>query len=327
MKHSKFFSVLVAIALALYAITGFYFLPLSDFEGDLTRLGKLPESKFGWTKPQPAIAADLLRQATWQEADVLVVGDSFSKPHLWQTVLTQQGLRVRTEDWRSIRAICANFSPWLKSQGFNGKRVIFEMAERGAEEVLERSVRCNKMSYRTLPYLQPTPPETLPDRQLPSYTGKLSVGIQTWLHTLEYSYLIGSPDFKQWDLPNHVRMQRIPNGCDLFSHPQCQDALFLTEDRIQDFNETILVNMNTIITELNGFKSIWVVVPDKSTVYINFNKQFWNHAELRFHAPNLLHVFRKEIENKTIDFYRGNDTHLSTNGFLVMGEAIQQSMQ
>jgi hypothetical protein len=60
---------------------------------------------------------------------------------------------------------------------------------------------------------------------------------------------------------------------------------------------------------------------------IAYNKQFWNHAEQRFNAPNLLQVFRKGIENKTIDFYRGNDTHLSTNGFLVMGEAIQQSMQ
>ena len=327
MKHSKLFSILVVAALTIYAIIGFYFLPLSDFEGDLTRLGKLPESKFGWTKPQPAIAADLLQQATWQEADVLVVGDSFSKPHLWQTVLTQQGLRVRTEDWRNIHSICADFSPWLKSQKFNGKFVIFEMVERGAEDVLERSVRCNKMSYRATPYLQPSPPEVLPDRQLRRYTGKLSVGIQTWFHSLEYSYLNGSPDFKQWELPNQVRMQRIPNGCDLFSHPQCQHALFLTEDRIQDFNETILASMNTINTELKGFKPIWVVVPDKSTAYLNFNKQFWNRAEQRLHAPNLLKIFRSEIENKTIDFYRGNDTHLSTNGFLVMGEAIRQSMQ
>jgi hypothetical protein len=326
MKHSKLFSILVILTLAIYAIIGFYFLPLSSFEGDLTRLAKLPESEFGWTKPQPTITAELLRQSTWQEADVLVVGDSFSKPHLWQTVLTQQGLQVRTEDWRNIRAICEDFSPWLKSQGFNGKFVIFEMVERGAEDVLDRSVSCNKMSYRPSPYSQPSPPETLPDRQLRSYTGKLSIGIQTWLHSLQYTYLDNSPDFKQWELPNHVKMQRLSNGCDLFSHPRCQDVLFLTEDRIQDFNETMLDNMGTINSNLSGFKPVWVIVPDKSTAYFNFNKQFWNRAEQRFHAPNLLHSFRKEIENKTTDFYRGNDTHLSTNGFLIMGENIRQSM-
>ena len=327
MKQSKLFSILVVATLTIYAIIGFYFLPLGDFEGDLTRLGKLPESKFGWTKQQPAIAADLLQQAAWQDADVLVVGDSFSKPHLWQTVLTQQGLRVHTEDWRNIHSICEDFSSWLKSKNFNGKFVIFEMVERGAEDVLDRSVNCHKMTYRETTYLQPAPPATLPDRQLRRYTGQLSVGIQTWLHSIEYSYLSSSPDFKQWGLPNHVKMQRIANGCDLFSHPSCQDVLFLTEDRIQDFNETMLNNMNTVNAELNGYKPIWVIVPDKSTAYLNFNKQFWSHAEQRFHSPNLLHVFRKEIENQTIDFYRGNDTHLSTKGFLVMGDAIRQSMQ
>jgi len=327
MNYSKVFSVLVVAALTIYAIIGFYFLPLSDFEGDLTRLGKMPESEFGWTKPQPAIAADLLQQATWQEADVLVVGDSFSRPHLWQTVLTQHGLRVRTEDWRNIHSICEDFSPWLKMQKFTGKFVIFEMVERGAEDVLDRSVKCKQMSYHATPYLQPSPPETLPDRQVRRYTGMLSVGIQTWLHSLEYSFLNGTPDFKQWELPNHVKMHRIANGCDLFSHPHCQDALFLTEDRIQDFNETMLGNMNAVNAELSGFKPIWVVVPDKTTAYLNFNKQFWNLAERRFQAPNLLQIFRNEIKNNKIDLYRGNDTHLSTEGFLIMGEAIRNSMQ
>lgn len=326
MKHAKLFSVLVIAALSVYAIFGFYLLPLGDFEGDLTRLAMLPESKFGWTKPQPAIASNLLQQAPWQDADVLVVGDSFSKPHLWQTVLTQRGLQVRTEDWQNIHSICEDFSSWIKSQKFNGKFVIFEMVERGAEDVLERSVKCNRMSYRTTHYLQPSPPVTLPDRQLSHYSGKLSVGMETWLHSQEYSYLNANSDFKPWELPNHVKMQHISNGCDLFSHPKCQDVLFLTEDRIQDFNETMLNNINSINSKLSGFTPIWVVVPDKSTVYLNYNKQFWNHAEQLFQAPNLLQVFRKEIQNEKIDFYRGNDTHLSTEGFLVMGEAIQSSM-
>jgi hypothetical protein len=260
---------------------------------------------------------------------VIVLGDSFSRSHLWQTALAQQGLRVRTEDWQNIPAICTDFSSWLNSRKFHGQFVVFEMVERAAEDVLERSVRCSQMSYHARPIFnpRPLPPATLPNRQLRHYTGKLSVGIQTWFHSVEYSYLNGSPDFMQWELPNHVKMQRISNGCDLFSHPYCQDVLFLTEDRIPDFNETMLNNMGTINSRLSGFKSIWVVVPDKSTVYLNFNKQFWNRAEQHFHAPNLLRVFRKEIQNNKIDLYRGNDTHLSTEGFLIMGEAIRKSMQ
>ena len=60
-------------------------------------MGLLPETLFGWTKPQPALDAKWMQQASMQEADVLVIGDSFSDSRVWQTVLTQHGLKVRTE--------------------------------------------------------------------------------------------------------------------------------------------------------------------------------------------------------------------------------------
>lgn len=326
MKHAKLFSVVVVAALSIYAIAGFYFLPLASFEGGLTRMSQLPESQFGWTKPQPAIAPELFRQAEWQEADVLVVGDSFSMEHLWQTVLTQHGLRVRTETWQNIRDICEDFTPWLKSQGFKGRHIIIEIIERNTEDVINRSLGCKNMSYHSVHYPPAGPPQVLPDRQHADYSGKLSVGIRTQLHALEYSYLSKDSNFRHWDLPNNVRMDRLPDGCDLFSHPRCQDVLFLAGDRIQDFNETMLAKMSSINSRLNGVTPVWVIVPDKSTAYLNPNKQFWNQAASRFQSPNLLETFRLAIGNKAVDLYRGNDTHLSTEGYLIMGEAIRQSM-
>ena len=336
MKHTKLFSVLVIASLFIYATLGFYFLPLSGFEGGLTRMGKLPESLFGWTKPQPQIHSELLRQSDWQDADVLVVGDSFSvgdpllsntKPYLWQTVLVQNGFKVHTEGWGNISAICEDFTPWLKSKGFKGKYIILENVERAAESNLDKSIKCHSMSYRSTPYSLPSPPDVIPDRERKDYSGKLSVGIQTWLHELEYSYLSSQSNFNQWELPNHVKMQRLSNGCSLFSHPRCQDVLFLTEDRIEDFDENMFAKMATIESRLPNLTPIWVIVPDKSTVYLNPNKQFWNQSSQRLHAPNLLKSFRQSIQNNTVDLYRGNDTHLSTEGFLIMGETIRQSMQ
>lgn len=334
MKHTKLFSLLVITALSFYAVIGFYYLPLSSFEGDLTRMSKLSESLFGWTKPQPAIAPELLHQSKWQDADVLVVGDSFSAgdlhsntmPYLWQAVLVKHGLRVHTESWESIRAICEDFVPWLKSQGFKGKYIVLENVERGAEGNLEKSIKCHSMSYRSSPYPQPVSPDASPNRKVSDYSGKLSVGIQTQLHTWEYLYLNSDPDFKHWELPNHVNMNRLSNGCELFSHPRCQDVLFLTEDRIQDFDEGMISKMAVIESRLKGFSLIWAIVPDKSTAYLNSNKQFWIKAEKRFMAPNMLQVFRLAIEKKTVDLYRGNNTHLSNEGFLIMGEAILKSM-
>jgi hypothetical protein len=326
MKHAKLFSLLVIVALSIYAMAGFYLLPLAGFEGGLTRMSKLPESQFGWTKPQPAIAPELLRQAEWQDADVLVVGDSFSMEHLWQTVLAQHGLRVRTETWENIRDICEDFTPWLKSQGFKGSHIIIEIIERNAEDVINRSLRCKNMSYHSVLYPPASPPAVLPNRQHADYSGKLSVGIQTQLHSLAYMHLSKHPDFRRWDLPNNVRMERLAEGCDLFSHPRCQDVLFLAEDRTQDFNETMLDKMSTINSRLSGVTPIWAIVPDKSTAYLNPNKQFWHQAASRFQSPDLLETFRLAIRNKTVDLYRGNDTHLSTEGYLIMGEAIRQSM-
>ena len=144
MKYAKLFSLLVVSIIGLYGAVGFYFLPLAGFEGDLTRVGMLPESMFGWTKPQPAVDPILLRSASWQEADVLVVGDSFSAPRIWQTVLVKRGLKVRTESWGGLPAICEDFDEWLKNIGFKGKYVLLEIVERNTEGTLSKSINCKK---------------------------------------------------------------------------------------------------------------------------------------------------------------------------------------
>ena len=97
MKHARLFSIIVFAALAIYGAVGFYFLPLASFTGPLTRMGKIPESLFGWTKEQPAIDPSNLANVSLQEADILVIGDSFSIPHLWQSVLVKNGIKVHTE--------------------------------------------------------------------------------------------------------------------------------------------------------------------------------------------------------------------------------------
>src|SRR6266481_8864887 len=103
MKHAKIFSIVVFVVLLGYGAVGFYFLPLATFQGELTRLGLLPERLFGWTKPQPTLDIKWMQQASMQEADVLVIGDSFSDGRVWQTVLTQHGLKVRTDSWNNMR--------------------------------------------------------------------------------------------------------------------------------------------------------------------------------------------------------------------------------
>ncbi len=329
MRHAKIFSLLVFGIVLTYGAIGFYFLPLATFQAELTRMALLPEAQFGWTKAQPLLDAKWMRQATLQEADVLIIGDSFSDGRVWQSVLTQRGLKVRTESWDSMRGVCADLIPWLRAQGFNGKYLVMESIERNLVDILSRSVACSRMEYHANPHTDTprgVPPMSF-DVQQGNYSGKLSTGIQTQFNVLKYERLSDAPDFKTWLLPNEVKMARITNGCELFSHASCRDALFLSHDKPQEIDAGALENIAKLNARLSGITPIWVFVPNKSTSYLYPEKTFWNEAERRFHAPNLLRMTQQAITNKTVDLYPANNTHFSTTGYLMMGEEIYKAMQ
>jgi hypothetical protein len=329
MKTAKYFSIIVFVAVLGYGAVAFYFLPMATFQGELTRMGLLPESLFGWTKPQPAIDPKWMQQSSMKEADVLVIGDSFSDSRVWQSVLTQHGLKVRTESWDSMRGVCTDFIPWLRAQGFAGKYVVFESIERNLVDDLGKSVACQQMQYHPNPSTDAPrfPPVVSFDVKQGNYAGKLSNGIKTQLNVLKYERMSLSPDFKSWLLPNDVKMARVPNGCELFSHARCNDALFLSYDMPEEIDAGVLENIEKLNTRLVGITPIWVFVPNKSTAYLYPDKQFWNEAERRFHAPNLLRMTQQAIQAKTVDLYPGSGTHFSTTGYLLMGEEIFKAMQ
>jgi hypothetical protein len=329
MRHARYFSIFVFVTVMGYGAVAFYFLPLATFQGELTRMGLLPEALFGWTKPQPAIDQKWLQQASMKDADVLVVGDSFSDGRVWQSVLTQHGLKVRTESWDSMRGVCADFMPWLRAQGFAGKYVVLESIERNLVDDLRKSVACRQMQYHPNPRTDAPrfPPAVSFDVNQGNYAGKLSTGIKTQLNVLKYERLSRSPDFKSWLLPNDVRMARVRDGCELFSHASCNDALFLSYDKPEEIDASALENIEKLNARLEGITPIWVFVPNKSTAYLYPDKQFWNEAERRFQAPNLLRMTQLAIRTKTVDLYLGNNTHFSTTGYLLMGDEILKSIQ
>lgn len=329
MQHAKFFSILVFVATLAYGAVGFHFLPMAGFQGDLTRTGMLPESQFGWRKPQPAIDPKLMRQSSMQEADVLVIGDSFSDSRVWQTTLTQRGLKVRTEFWDSVRGICADFTPWLRAQGFAGKYVVFEFIERNLPDSLIRSVACQRMQYHLNAMADTTraPPAVSFDPDHSNRSGRISVGIRTALNFRKHGNLGNAPDFKFAELPNGARIARVKNGCELFSHRRCGEALFMGKDAEGEVDGGVIDNIEILNSRLNGIIPIWVFVPNKSTAYLYPNKQFWNSAKERFNAPNLLRMTQQAIERKVVDLYPANNTHFSTDGYLLMGEEIFKSIQ
>jgi len=328
MRSAKLFSLLVLSVIGLYGAVGLYFLPLAGFEGDLTRVGMLPESMFGWTKPQPAIDPALLLSSSWQEADVLVIGDSFSEQRVWQSILVKHGLRVRTEHWTSMRGgICEDIYPWLEAKGFKGKIIVFEIVERNLETAQKAWINCQKIDFHPSVNSDKPVQQRLTIRPAKDWGGRLSVGIQTKLNSMHYRKLSDDAHFSELDTQRGTTVKRVPHGCDLFSNQNCKDALFRSSDRMTDFPDEILDSIQTLNSRVGDLTPIWVFMPDKSTVYLHPDKQFWDKAEKRFLAPNVLKVMRDALARKTIDLYPANNSHVSTTGYLLLGEVIYKTLE
>lgn len=328
MRRARLLSITIFAALLAYGALGYFYLPQASFEGDLTRMSMLPEKQFGWTRPQPPIEDGWLRQARMQDADVLVIGDSFSMSRVWQTVFTREGLRVRTEHWDNLQAVCADVVPWLRAQGFKGRYVVLEVVERNLVRVAQKSAQCLQTQYRKKHDVdgpQPAPKSRF-DPDLRGHSGRMSVGLRTQLHAVEYEGKAERGDFREWQVTPEVRVMRVPDGCRLFSHRRCQDALFLTEDRPEDLPLTALQDMAAVRDRLNDFITVWAVVPNKTTAYLHPDKRFWDQSETTLHAPHLLRMVRQAIDVPTVDLYLGNNTHFSTEGYLLMGQAIRRAL-
>lgn len=328
MNHAKNFSGVVFLVAVTYGAIGYFFLPLAGFQGDLTRLAMLPESEFGWRKPQPAIAPNLLNQSPMQEADVLVIGDSFSDSRVWQVALTQRGLKVRTISWTSVGAICEDFTQWLQGQGFQGKFVVMEVIERNIESGLKKSVACQNMNANADVSIDHPryPPAELINFAQTDRSSRFSVGIQTALNHQAYEQYSGIAGFDSRYLNNGAKLARVKNGCDLFSHAKCNDALFLAEDKAEDINSGVFEDIEKVNARFGGVTPIWAFVPNKSTTYLHPNKVFWSEVTRRFGSPNLLQMNQAALKAKTVDLYPANNTHYSTTGYLLMGEEILKTI-
>jgi hypothetical protein len=102
-----------------------------------------------------------------------------------------------------------------------------------------------------------------------------------------------------------------------------------------DFDKKTFSAIDNVLTVNNdlkkfGIKAIWLAVPDKATVYLGYGKlnmnpyvniwdEFAQHAELV--APNLGKAFTQK-KLAVIDLYKPNDVHLSTNGYLYLGDIM-----
>jgi hypothetical protein len=304
--------------------------------GDLTRVGYFSERDFGWRSPQPAIPPELFKDYPLTEADILVIGDSFSDNLTWQTRLVAEGLKVGTIHWKELKtpgyywgSFPDNLGEALRTAGFKGRYVIIESIERLFQDrmkVVSKEhnpiVKIDIVVY-TAPYAKRNR-ISLSNLNGTDWGKKaLYTKIKLSLNSLE-KYQSGIVQAINFD------------GCQFFSHRLCNYAIFIEDDlKKPTFNS--IANVLTVNKNLQtvGIQAIWMILPDKATVYLGYGKMneqpyqniwqlFAQYPELI--APDLGAAFIRK--SRTVkDFYMPNDTHLSTNGFLYLGDLMTQEMR
>lgn len=321
MNFYRQFVFIIIFLVGGYAAISFPFLHLASFDGDLTRMGMLPEDDFGWLAPQPQISKKYLTSSSWIDADVLIIGDSFSEKLLWQSKLVESGLKVRTEHWSNLGAICEDFDDWLQSNNFNGRFIIIQSVENSLAPRLKKSISCKKTNYK---FLKPKEFVIKQERAISNPVfggGQLDIGVRTWLNKRLYEKKILDPEFNHWKVNQNVSIHRMEKGCELFSHKNCNDILFFELVGMGNPKD-VFKNMQFLQNRIKATNLIWLVIPDKATVYLDRDVSFWRDSQTEAKRIDALSYLKRAVQAKEIDVYFGNDTHLSPRGYGFVGDAV-----
>jgi len=334
-SYKKYSLILIAplfsIAIAIWIMEAYF----GTLYGDLTRIGQLDEGDFGWHMQQPPVPVELLKSYPLAEADILVIGDSFSNGLIWQSRLISAGFKSSTLKWDEFKpcGLGENLSEVVHQAGFRGRYIVIENVEHGFQN------RMNSICEITSKIKGAVYNGSAPQTDPPNGSSLITLSrdplggdwvINALINKIKLTYLFESTANYMEFGNSGTRVVPI-DGCNLFSNKMCNYGLFYSHD----FDKKTFGSINNVLSinrdlQKVGIEAIWLVVPDKATVYLGYGKlnmnpyvnmwdEFARHTELV--APNLGEAF---VQKKSVikDFYKPNDVHLSTNGYLYLGDIM-----
>jgi hypothetical protein len=311
-----------AIVAALFVAT----LLTPPYRGDLTRIGQLSESRFRARNADSEEAREPAPDSPLAQADVLVVGDSFSIERRWQLDLTLSGLRVAFSHWDEIGALCADFAERLAERGFRGRWVIAETIERELQGRVQDSYRCARMPPVRPPPHQGSTTGFIPRRALLwpelNWGETLLTGVINEWHTRRAARADTELVFA------NTRVVPMQHGCRLFSHAACEKGLFYAIDlQRSPASQAQLEQMQAIAARPAPWHLVWMVIPDKSTIYLapDRRRRVSDGLSARCLGPDLFAPLLA-ARDTMIDLYLPNDTHLSPRGFALVGGVMRRAL-
>jgi hypothetical protein len=253
-----------AVFVLLAAVNIALSLRFGPIEGDLARIGGFAERDYAPGRPQPAptIAPNTV---ALEDADVIVLGDSFSNRLLWQGELEAlTGQRTLTFQYGQAGCI-SNWLQWLHARKLKpGALVVIESAERSFV------ARFSQLS--TCPQITPVPVHrhlgTAGDKSW--FDGDFSLDIVYQVRVLLNSVRLRSQDAYRAGEVVNVALKRV----DRFTDRRADRLLYHADDEgkndwttVQVTNALAVLSAERTAFEATGQKFGVLVMPDKSSVY------------------------------------------------------------
>lgn len=302
-----------------------FFEPLS---GDLTRIGHWSERDFGWHQPQPAVVVHA-NGASISNPQVVVLGDSFSHPNIWQSYLAEtRQLEILSFQYQDVGCV-DNWLHWAAEKHYqNVHTVVIQVVERGFVPLFRNLNKCTSRVPKSFVNVEKNLIPTRPHFGL----------------TLDAGYLFPTAANKlrmAWadSRITSAEVINVPLSTDrLFSNRNSNRLLYYAEDDFKmSWSEkdmaTSVANLKRIQVELakKSLRLVVVVVPDKSSAYrrylandassVGYPDIFEQLKAAGVNNVNLLGFFQQAV-GETVDLYLPNDTHLSTQGYKLMASKV-----
>jgi hypothetical protein len=314
--------------LLLTAGLALWFEPFLPLVGDLTRVGNYAEQDFGWVAPQPPIHV-LANGHAMADPDILVLGDSFSRSNIWQSVVAAQSAR-KIQSFEIARVGCIRH--WFD----------YALAHPTAKTIVIESVeRSFLTNFKTLANCDAAVPAPFETGEWTSAARRAS-GPPEWhiQRTFRVSFNTLEMQLHPHDTIHGEQVGNAPIDprCARYSNRRADRLLYFSQDeekfawsRDDLAQATANIVMMQKMAAQHGKEFVLMLVPDKLTAYqqclVNVREFALDKGPnitgmllaAGVRMPDLQHSFRENI-GKIEDLYRPNDTHLSEAGYLLMAE-------
>jgi hypothetical protein len=325
------FLILVLSSMAILVATAIYVEPL---DGELTRIGGYAEREFGWNQPRKTLGGGhQLSNRYDQYYDIVVLGDSFSKPGLWQSFLKQAtGFSFTTLHWDGT-----SLADILNNDVFKRTPPKLLIVESGVRYLPQRFTGTDYTCLTRLSVASHNTPSFEPNETRIEFTEISRIKETPFAEiNLKFAMLFLKKNLMRLALNTDFgKVKKYPlTRNDLFSSNNSQALLVMQtwfEKRVWTKAELTASTCAVLDAQLrvqsnNKTHFILLPIPDKATAYANYikNKDFdfvsmaginQMMTENKVNSPRVDLLLQNAIDKGEKDIYLPNDTHFGSRGY------------